>query len=215
MRPTVDRMSVRSLLLGAGDADASGLVARSVEDQGVGATVGGAVGGMTGRGRSAVCDEVGHVADSLLDIDITDVLFAGWRKHSDLVAAARRTFAAPGSEELVLLATHKITSKHCPHVDVRVDDVVVTRVDMELTLTLLVRGMLGVVTDGRLVGLRGGEADVTGVWMCEHVKLVERRTTYDLPGEVQLGAGIDLLPAGAQAPVSTTPAPPPQDLAPA
>jgi hypothetical protein len=194
MTTALGRMSVRSLLLGSNQADAGDLLARSVEDRGVGATVGAAVGGLTKSGQHAVCDEVGHVANSLLDLDMTDVLIAAWRKQADLVAAGRRTAASPGSEELVHLAAHRITSKHQPHVDVYVDDVRVTKVEMELALSMLVRGMLGVVAGGRLMAIRAGSCEVTGSLACEHVKLVERKTVYDLSGEVHLGEGMDLVP---------------------
>jgi hypothetical protein len=198
MTTTTGRMGVRALLLGADDADASALLARSAEQQGVAATVGAAVADLTAGGRHAVCDEVGHVADGLLDLDITDVLASGWRKQSDLAAAAHRTADAPGSEELVQLATHRITSKHRPLVHVSVDGVEVTRVELELTLAIIVRGMLGVVSRGRLVALRAGSCDVTGTLVCEHLKVAERTRTYDLPGEVGLGSGIDLLRTGTR-----------------
>jgi hypothetical protein len=38
----------------------------------------------------------------------------GWQKHREVIAAARRTMAAPGSIELVDLATHQITATQRP-----------------------------------------------------------------------------------------------------
>src|SRR6266700_5846872 len=54
--------------------------------------------------REAAVREVTDALAGLLDVDLIGVLGAGWRKHHDLVAAARRTLAAPGSTELVDLA---------------------------------------------------------------------------------------------------------------
>ena len=57
------------------------------------------------------------MADDLVDLDLGDLLVAGWRRHSRLVEAARRTLAAPGTEEVALLAPDRVTSVHHPHVD--------------------------------------------------------------------------------------------------
>src|SRR5262245_16595184 len=59
--------------------------------------------------RQAAVREATTAAAGLLDFDLIDVLVAGWRKHHDLTAAARRTMAAPGSVELVDLAAYRIT----------------------------------------------------------------------------------------------------------
>ncbi len=193
MTTTLGRTSVRYLLLGSATADAGDLLARSVEERGVGATVGAAIDGLTSAGRHAVCDEVGHVANSLLDLDMTDVLFAAWRKQGDLVAAGRRTAADPASEELVRLVTHRVTSRHRPQVNVYVDDIEITEVEMELSLSLVVPGMLAVVSGGRLVAIRAGTCDVTGSLACEQVTLLTRGTSFDLQGDIRLGAGIDLV----------------------
>jgi hypothetical protein len=194
-------LTARLFLFGKHEEDAATRMGKAVEEGGVGGAVAGAVGGLTRAGRHAVCDEVGHTADRLLDLDLGDLVAAAWRKHAALRAAGRRTAAAPGTEELVELATHKITSTHRPYVEVFVDDVEVTRVDLQLQLTFVVKGVLAVVRDGRLVAVRTGSCDASAALSCEGVKVASRKATLDLPAIVRLGSGVSLV-------VDADPAPP-------
>ena len=73
---------------------------------------------------------------------------------------------------------------------------------MELSLSLLVRGLLGTVSHGRLVAISAGTCEATAALACERQPIAKRTVVYDLPGDVRLGDGIDLL-----APLGTTPRP--------
>lgn len=196
MTTTPGGMTVRMVLLGSEKAGVQDAMASNTRELGVGELVGKAVGGLAAAGRDAVCDEVGRAADSLLELDISDVLATAWRKHADLRAAGRRTVENLGSEEIVELATHKITSTHRPYVDVFVDDVEITKVELELTLTFVLHGVLAVVWRGWLVKLRAGTCDVTAELTCEGVRLARRSTSFSVPGTIRVQPGIDLRPEG-------------------
>lgn len=185
--------SVRTLLLGPGRPSAEQVLADAVEHRGLGSVVADAVGGLSSAGRHAVCEEAGHVADALLDLDVTDVLAMAWKKHTALRDAARRTVERPGTEELVPLATHTVSSTHRPRVDVLIDEVKVTDVEIELALTLVVTGVLAVVRDGRLVALHGGTVDATAALSCEHARLLQRSSRLAVPESWVLDPPIALL----------------------
>ena len=71
--------------------------------------------------RKAAVQEAATTAAALLKVDLIDVLARGWREHREIVAAARRTLAAPLSTELVSMATHQVTLEQRPSVSVLVD----------------------------------------------------------------------------------------------
>ena len=71
--------------------------------------------------REAAIRETTNAARGLLDVDLTGFLVSGWQKHREVIAAARRTVAAPGSIELVDLATHQITATWHAAVNLLVD----------------------------------------------------------------------------------------------
>ena len=45
--------------------------------------------------REAAIRETTNAARGLLDVDLTGFLVSGWQKHREVIAAARRTVAAP------------------------------------------------------------------------------------------------------------------------
>jgi hypothetical protein len=64
--------------------------------------------------RKAAVRETTGAAKGLLNADLIGFLVSGWQKHREVIAAARRSVAAPGSIELVDLATHQITATQRP-----------------------------------------------------------------------------------------------------
>ncbi len=156
-------------------------------------------GAVTGRRLSAgvhkaLQHELSAAGANLLDLDVVDILVCAWKKHFDLVAAARRTTMVPGSSEVVELATHRVTSVHRPYIDLVMEDVRVGRVQLELQLIFVVRGLLAVVRDGALVAVRGGDCNVKASLAIEGLPVASREKTFDLPGRVNLGDGVPLLP---------------------
>jgi hypothetical protein len=190
-------VTARWFLFGKEQGEADERLAHALDEQGVGGVVAGAAGGLARSGRRAVCDEVGRTAGRLLDLDLGDVLVAGWQKHGALQAAGRRTLDAPSTEELVQLATHKVSSVHRPYVEVDVDGLTVARVQLELKLSFLLRGVLAVVRKGRLEAVRTGSCEVSGSVACEGRKVAERKRSFEVPVLVRLGDGVSLLPTGA------------------
>lgn len=185
MTTTVGPMTVRYLVLGAEHADIEDVLASTVGKRGVAATVGQALGGIGEAGRKVVCQEVAHVADSLLDADVSEVLVHAWKKNQLISAACQRTAAHPDSEELVELATHTIRSSHRPCVEVFVDDVLITTVDLTLSLTFVIHGLLVVVRGGQIAALRSGTCDATAALDCESVRVADSTLTFDIPGTIR------------------------------
>jgi hypothetical protein len=128
---------------------------------------------------TTVDQEIGQVADGMLDIDLGDALVHGWRKHSALTDSARRTLARPGSEEVVLLASRRVTSTYRPHVDLLVDHRLVNSFEFELQLVFDVTGLAAVVRAGDLVALRGGDCLVTATMTLEGALIARRQHRVD------------------------------------
>jgi hypothetical protein len=131
--------------------------------------------------REAAEDQVGVVADGLLDLDLGDLVVAGWRKQERLAAAAQRTAANPGSSERIELATHRISSVHRPSVELLLDDTHLTEVHFELDVEFVIKALEVTVREGRVVSLHAGECDVSATLAAEGIRLAGRQRTYELP----------------------------------
>jgi len=198
-------VTVRTFLLGeAGGDDDAELISRALAGHGSVGAWGGVLAKLSASAQNAVSDEVAASAAGLLDLDLGDVLIAGWRKHRDLIDAAHETMAAPAESEVVPLLTHRVTSAHHPTVEVLVDGVCVHKVPIDLTLTFQVDAVVAVVRRGRLAELRSGTATATGELGVEGTQVVRRTHTLDLPGVARIGSGIPLLPTMGRRPAAAS-----------
>jgi hypothetical protein len=208
-------LTASAFLFGSQDTGGALALALALDEQGVLGSVGTALELVSEAGREATSHQIAVVADGLLDLDLGDLVIAGWRKQDQLVAAAERTAANPGTSEVVELANHHIDSVHRPFVELLVNDVHVATVNFELDLKVEVRALVVTVRDGHMVSLHSGDCDVTATLTAEGVQLASRRAHFELPLVVRwplllhLGGGSDPLLYGAKPPRVSSPSPAP------
>jgi hypothetical protein len=199
---TVPSTSLLTVLLGP-DVDPVPALAQSMDTAGVSRTALGAVPGLSVAAQRELRSRLATVAVAALDLDVLDVLLAGWRTHARLVAAANRTLASTGGEEVVNLVAHRLQSIHRPYVVVAVDGVQVARLDLEVIVIVDIKALVGVLRAGRLVSLRGGQGQVTATLAAEGIQLAEGRLPLDLSVSLPLGSGIPLAASQADRPRSS------------
>ncbi len=188
-------LTARIFLLGESQGeDTPERVAHSLNERGITGSAVEGVRRLSASARQAVEDEIATVADGLLDFDLGNVLVSGWRKYTELTCAAERTLAVPGSEEVVILAAHKVSSTHHPSVELLVDGVKVETFVFELTVEFALTGVVAVVRRGELVALRGGACVITATLTFEGVPLVpQQKRSIDLAIVVPLRPAIPLV----------------------
>jgi hypothetical protein len=204
--------TVSTFLFGE-DHDTEQALAQSLHEHGVLGSTGTALELVSQAGREAASSQVAAVANGLLDLDLGDLVVAGWRKQGQLAAAAERTAANPGSSEVVELATHRVSSAHHPFVELLVNDVHLATVTFDLDIEFVVKALVVTVRDGHVISLHTGACDVAATLAAEGIRLASRRAHFELPLVVhwplllRLGGGSDPLPYGAKSPPTPTPAP--------
>jgi hypothetical protein len=159
-------------------------------------------------GRQAAGSEITTVADELLDLDLANLVVAGWRKHKALTDAVERTLASPGSSEVVELLVHNFTTTHCPSVDLLIDDDPIATIHFELCFEFAVKGLVVTVRNGHVVTIHSGSCDVTGTLTAEGAQLASRRAHLELPGLIRwplrIHPGDDLSPSDTGQPAPST-----------
>jgi hypothetical protein len=143
--------------------------------------------------REAAVRETINAAKGVLNVDLAGFLVSGWQKHREVIAAARRTVAAPGSIELVDLATHQITATQRPAVNLLVDNHRVATVELGLSLVFDISALMAGIRGGRLVAVYSGRSDVTATLAIQDTEVISRQVHLELPGIIPLGRGIRLL----------------------
>jgi hypothetical protein len=202
-----------SVFLFGEDQDTRQAFAQAFDEQGVLGSLGAALQLVSQAGRQAADSQVTTVAHGLLDLDLGDLLVAGWLKQGELAVAAERTAANPGSSEVVELASHRISSVHRPFVELLINDVHVATVNFKLDIEFVVKALVATVRNGHVVSLHSGACDVAATLAAEGLQLASRRAHFELPLIIRLplllhlGAGADPLPYGAKPPPTSSPAP--------
>lgn len=187
-----------------GDGGAAAAIADIVAEQRLTAAVAGRLALSTGAHRALVAD-LGRAVAGLLDVDLAELLIAGWQRHRTLRRAAHVATAAPGA--LVHLPGHRIVSVHEPAVDLQVDGRRVTTVRFELRVTSEVRDLAVVVRDARMVDVRGGTVEVTATLSAVGIEVASRTLMVDARPVIGLGAGVPVLDDPADAGPPAGPAP--------
>jgi len=188
--------TTRPLTLGEllfGEDDAAVGLQEALRDTGALGAVAAVLSKLSNGLREASCNEVANVAAGVLELDVIEVLVAGWGKYEVLTDAARRTLEAPGTEEIVDLGVHRITSTHRPRIDVFVDGVKREGVGLEIDLSIELHAVRAVVASGRLMALRSGRADLDAELNCQGVRVASANRQIDLSLTVGLGTGIALI----------------------
>src|SRR6266545_4841280 len=190
--------------------DTGHALARALDEHRVLGSLDTALGLVAQTTREAAGDQVATVAHGLLDLDLGDLVVAGWRKQGELAAAAERTAANPGSSEVVELASHRISSVHRPFVELLINDVHLASVNFELDIEFVVKALVVTVRNGHVVSLHTGACDVAATLAAEGLQLGSRRAHFELPLIIRLplrlhlGAGADPLPYGAKPPPTSS-----------
>jgi hypothetical protein len=191
--------TVLTLLVGT-DEHALDTLTHAIESAGTGGNLDRAVEKLPEAARDAAAREVTAVTAGLLDLNLIDLLVAGWREYHDLTSAARRTLAAPGTSELVQLVTHRVSVSQRPYVALLVDGYQVATVQLDLSVVFDVSAVLLGVRAGLLVGVHTGSCDVSATLAIDDIEVDSKQAHLDLPGEIALKRERRLLPARDYAP---------------
>ena len=187
--------SALDLLFGP-DTDAAETLAGKILSPGGDQNLGRALAYLPEMTRRVAVQEAATTAAALLKVDLTDVLVHGWREHRDIVSTARRTLAAPGSTELLSLATHEVTMDKRPSINVLVDGHRVATLELGLSVVFDINGVLLGIGGGRLTAVHSGRCEITGTLAVQGTDLLVKRGRLALPGVFSLRRGIRLLPVG-------------------
>lgn len=143
--------------------------------------------------HEAAIRETTKAATGLLEVDLVGCLVSGWQKHRDVIAAAHRSVAVPGSIELVDLATHQITATQRPAVNLLVGEQRLATVELGVSVVFDISALVAGIRAGRMVAVHSGRCDVTASLAVQNTTVISRQVHLELPGIIPLGQGIRLL----------------------
>ncbi len=192
-----------ALLFGPGE-DAREALARRVLSAADGGKLGSALKNRSEPDCEAAVREVTTAAAQLLDVDLIDVLVAGWQQYRDLTEAAQRTLQVPGSTEQVALATHRVNAELQSDVTNLIDGRQVA-VQLGLSLVFDVSSLLAWISAGQLVAVQSGRFDITATLAVQGADLLIRQAHLELQDITPISPGIRLTDGRPEPPAAADP----------
>jgi hypothetical protein len=137
--------------------------------------------------------EAGRAAAAFLDIDLGDVMVAGWARYDELKAAGQRTLGTL-DEKTVELAGRDLLLRQHPEVELTWQENKIATIPFEVLVEIRVHAVVAVVRDGSLVRLDAGTCDVDVSLETSGGGVIGPRTRTLVPGlVVDLGGGFRLV----------------------
>ena len=134
---------------------------------------------------------VGAAAAEFLDLDVVNVMVAGWRKYDALVDAALRTRDTELSLPVDLAGTSIVLRQH-PWVEITWQGTTIGEVHFVVAVDVHVVALGSTVRHGSLVELTSGKVVVT-VSLSTLGEVVSRHADLDPSWVVDLGSGIRIV----------------------
>jgi len=121
----------------------------------------------------------------VLDINVVDVLVAGWKKQNEVRELLQATAADPTRTALVQLAEHTLESTHKPSIEVRSGGKVVARLSFTIEAAFEVDAVELVLRHGRVEEVHAGRMTARGTVKLENSVILERKSApLTLPGTI-------------------------------
>jgi hypothetical protein len=142
----------------------------------------------------AAMEEVIKGVQSLMNIKIEDVLLPAWKKYLSLRKYLDKEKYPPEKTSMVPIAEHTVKSEHRPFIEFLINDKPAGRLDFTIAVSLVVKGMILVIRDGKIRSIKTGECSAKGTVSCENIIIAEKSSEIvPLPGTIDFDRGIPIL----------------------
>jgi hypothetical protein len=146
---------------------------------------------LSGAARHEVRRQVAELIMGALDLDLVDLVMRSVRTIDALIAAGRRTAAAPASAEFVQLPAARVPWSTDARMQLLMDGVPRLQVHFELQVELQVE-LAAVVKRGNLTGVQSGQCTIEIALTVKGNMLATSSATVALAALLPLGYGIPL-----------------------
>ncbi|HXT62556.1 MAG TPA: hypothetical protein VN696_05935 [Pyrinomonadaceae bacterium] len=142
----------------------------------------------------AALHELGPKICELFDVALPDILVTSWKKVGGLQALLEKSRNAPDEVMYLELAQHSINSEHKPHLEMRIKDLPVKKIEFLVKLIFNLKGFVVKVQKGAIQEIQTGACEVKGTISYAGQVIVEKKLTpIKLPGRVPVAAVLGAL----------------------
>ncbi len=136
----------------------------------------------------------------LLNINIMEILAGGWSKYSEFLQYLDKDQYPPDETVYVPLIEHTLTSKHSPFLQPVINEKSLGKIEFDVYLEFLLKGVILKIRDGRIMGAKIGTVEGKGDVQYDGFKLFEAENQpIGLPVNIDLNPGIPIIDPGEDA----------------
>ena len=154
----------------------------------------------------AALHDLGPKICELFNVPLPDVMVTSWKKVGGLQELLEKSRNAPDEIMYLELAQHSINSQHKPHLEMRIKDLPVKKIEFLVNLVFNLKGFVLKVKAGAIQEIQTGACEVKGTISYAGQVIVEKKLTpIKLPGTVPVPAALGLFqpPASKQVKAAT------------
>ena len=146
--------------------------------------------------RTALLNEASHRFGELLNVSLVDILSGSLQKYVELLPYTDRSKYPPQDSVNKTLKKITIDSKHSPKIEVMLNEQPVLRIEIKVTLSLIIESLVLRIQNGKIMEIKTGKVHAEGAVKFGDTVLVEKKSApIPFPGSINFGSGIEILPA--------------------
>lgn len=137
--------------------------------------------------KTSAFDDIGAKIGELLDIPVTDVFLASWKRTDAIKELLEESRKVPDAITSVELSDHTIKTQHHPHIEVRTRNGPPKRIEFRLRLLFKLKGFSLQIQNGSINELQSGPCEMQGTLEYQGLAVAEKKAaSIDLPLTVTL-----------------------------
>ena len=141
----------------------------------------------------AALHDLGPKICELFNVPLPDVMVTSWKKVGGLQALLEKSRNSPDEVMYLELAQHSINSEHKPHLEMRVKDLPVKKIEFLVKLAFNLKGFVLKVKAGAIQEIQTGACEVKGTISYAGQVIVEKKLSpIKLPGAIPVPAALGL-----------------------
>ncbi|HYJ85284.1 MAG TPA: hypothetical protein VEW46_04450 [Pyrinomonadaceae bacterium] len=143
--------------------------------------------------KSAALPDVAEKVAELFEIPIPDIFLTSWKKAESIKALLEESRSAPETVMNTELGEHAINSVHRPHIEIRIQNKTVKKIEFTLKLAFNLKGFVLKIQNGAIRGIQTGQCEVKGKLEYKDLVIAEKKLApITLPGALSFdGAPVE------------------------
>ncbi|MBC8028562.1 MAG: hypothetical protein H7Z16_00470 [Pyrinomonadaceae bacterium] len=122
----------------------------------------------------------------LFDIPIPDIFLASWKKANAVQSVLEESRKSPETVMNIELGEHTIVSQHNPAIEVKIQNVMVKKLEFTLRLGFILKGFNLKIQNGAIREMQTGVCHVKGTVEYEKLTIAEKKLApITLPGSIK------------------------------